>query len=102
MKRDTFIRPEIQSLHRVGADVKVISVRKPLDAETTPDTQWSKDTYFILPQSALSVAWALFATAISFPNEVSGCLIPSVDQILPAGQPGRGDIAIEIGPAVCK
>jgi glycosyltransferase involved in cell wall biosynthesis len=68
---DTFIKREIRSLQGAGTEVKVISVWKPVAAETTPDilAEWSKDTYFILPQSALSVARALFLIAVSSPRK---------------------------------
>jgi glycosyltransferase involved in cell wall biosynthesis len=67
---DTFIKREIRSLQRAGTVVKVISVWKPLTTETTPNilAEWSTDTYFILPQSAFSVAWALLATATASPR----------------------------------
>src|SRR5262249_52328362 len=58
------------TLQRAGPVVKVISVWKPLTTETTPNilADWPTDTYFILSQSAFSVAWALLATATASPR----------------------------------
>jgi colanic acid/amylovoran biosynthesis glycosyltransferase len=54
---DTFIRREIRSLQAAGTDVRVISVWKPDERATTPEilSQWTADTHFALPSSALAI-----------------------------------------------
>jgi len=54
---DTFIKREIRSLQIAGTDVRVISVWKPNERETTPDilAQWAPDTHFIFPRSTASI-----------------------------------------------
>jgi colanic acid/amylovoran biosynthesis glycosyltransferase len=60
-KTDTFIKREIRSLQKRGADVSVISVWRPSERETTSEimAEWKSDTQFLLPQS---VARVLFTT----------------------------------------
>jgi colanic acid/amylovoran biosynthesis glycosyltransferase len=66
---DTFIKREIRSLQKLGTDVRVVSVWKPNQHETTPGilAEWAKDTQFVLPQSAVSIIWAVLTGAIRSP-----------------------------------
>jgi colanic acid/amylovoran biosynthesis glycosyltransferase len=67
---DTFIAREIRSLQKRGTNIQVISIWEPRKNESTPDIseQWSKDTHFILPRSGVSIACALFMSAIHAPR----------------------------------
>jgi len=67
---DTFIKREIRSLQIAGTDVRVISVWKPSELETTPDilSQWAGNTHFILPRSALSILQTVFNIALRSPR----------------------------------
>jgi colanic acid/amylovoran biosynthesis glycosyltransferase len=66
---DTFIKREIRSLQKLGTDVRVISIWKPKEHETTWDIldEWAKDTQFALPQSAVSIVWIVLTSVIRSP-----------------------------------
>ena len=67
---DTFIKREIRSLQKLGTDVQVISIWEPKKTECTPNilAEWSQDTQFVLPRSALSVGRILLTFVIRFPG----------------------------------
>lgn len=67
---DTFIKREIRSLQAAGTDVRIISVWKPSEHETTAAIlkEWAADTRFLLPRSFLSIAWTLLAVAVRSPR----------------------------------
>jgi colanic acid/amylovoran biosynthesis glycosyltransferase len=66
---DTFIKREIRSLQNAGTKVRVISVWKPKESQTTPAilSEWSADTDFILPRSAFSISYILLKTFVRSP-----------------------------------
>lgn len=66
---DTFIKREIRSLQMLGTDVRVISIWKPKEHETTRDAlgEWAKNTQFALPQSTISIIWIVLTFAIRSP-----------------------------------
>ena len=66
---DTFIKREIRSLQEFGTDVRVISIWKPKEHETTRDIlgEWAKDTQFALPQSTASIIWNVLTFVIRSP-----------------------------------
>jgi colanic acid/amylovoran biosynthesis glycosyltransferase len=67
---DTFIKREIRSLQKAGTEVQVISVWTPRGVETTSEimSQWTADTHFVLPQSALSILRALLGWMLRSPG----------------------------------
>ena len=71
---DTFIKREIRSLQKLGTDVRVISIWKPDEADCTPDilAEWSKDTQFVLPQSAFSIIRTVLRFAFRSPTRLLG------------------------------
>lgn len=73
---DTFIKREIRSLQAAGTEVRVISVWKPTDRETTRDilAQWAPDTDFILPRSAFSILAALGTAVLRSPRRFFAAL----------------------------
>jgi glycosyltransferase involved in cell wall biosynthesis len=66
---DTFIKREIRSLQKLGTEVRVISIWKPGEFETTADelSLWSADTDFILPRSTYSIARILITSVVRSP-----------------------------------
>src|SRR5689334_3925997 len=66
---DTFIKREIRSLQADGSDVRVISVWRPKQTQTTPAilTDWSRDIDFLLPRSPFAIAFVVFKTVIYHP-----------------------------------
>jgi colanic acid/amylovoran biosynthesis glycosyltransferase len=73
---DTFIKREIRSLQQSGTKVAVISVWKPEQSETTPEilSEWSDDTYFLLPSSWLAIAKIALGSAIRRPDRFATTL----------------------------
>ena len=69
-KTDTFIKREIRSLQDSGTDVRIISVWKPRDIETTPEilAEWSADTLFIFPRSISSIVGTLVRSLTRAPR----------------------------------
>lgn len=91
---DTFIKREIRSLQNAGTYVHVISVWMPRELETTPDilSQWSKDTQFILPRSAFSIAYTLFLAVICSPVR----FLRTIHLALSTSRPGIRGIAYQL------
>jgi colanic acid/amylovoran biosynthesis glycosyltransferase len=73
---DTFIKREIVSLKRAGANVRVISVWKPIKGETTAQIleEWSADTSFLLPRSYLSTVALMIGALVRYPIRFLGTL----------------------------
>src|SRR5947207_670677 len=74
---DTFIKREILCLKKAGTDVQVVSVWKPRDSETTPESmsEWAACTHFLLPRSLLSTARAVVSAAVRTPRVFVGTLV---------------------------
>ncbi len=66
---DTFIKREIRSLQSFGTSILVISVWRPHESDTTPDSiaEWEKDTVFVLPKSILALLFSVCRSAITSP-----------------------------------
>jgi colanic acid/amylovoran biosynthesis glycosyltransferase len=66
---DTFIKREIRSLQNAGTEVRVISVWRPPDEQTTPVIllEWMSDTDFILPRSIFSIVFIFLKALICSP-----------------------------------
>jgi colanic acid/amylovoran biosynthesis glycosyltransferase len=73
---DTFIMREIDSLARSGISVKVVSVWKPLQRETTDDLLkvWSSRVTFLLPNSIGSIAALLCVEVFRNPRRFAAAL----------------------------
>lgn len=91
---DTFIKREIRSLQIAGTEVLVISVWKPNERETTPDilSQWSADTYFLLPRSALSILRTVFTVAARSPHR----FLVTLHLALSTSRPGVRGLAYQL------
>ena len=67
---DTFIMREVRALQKGGMDIQIISIWRPAPRETDVKvmSEWGHQTYFLLPQSILSITRALFVTIIRSPT----------------------------------
>jgi len=91
---DTFIKREIRSLQKTGVSVRVISVWKPKESQTTPAilSEWSTDTDFILPRSALAVLYILLKVFMRAPVR----FMQTIYLALQTARPGLRGIAFQI------
>ena len=69
-RTDTFIKREIRSLQKRGADVSVLSVWRPGERETTPEimAEWKSDTKFILPRSIVGFLFTSIKVLLRNPS----------------------------------
>jgi glycosyltransferase involved in cell wall biosynthesis len=68
-KTDTFIKREIRSLEKLGAEITVVSVWRPKNSQTTPEilTEWANSTCFLLPKSVPAIGVAILSTLLRNP-----------------------------------
>jgi colanic acid/amylovoran biosynthesis glycosyltransferase len=67
---DTFIKREIRSLQKLGTNVQVISVLRPLEKETTPEimAEWADNTQFVLPRPLPAIAVGVLSAMVWSPR----------------------------------
>jgi colanic acid/amylovoran biosynthesis glycosyltransferase len=83
---DTFIRREIRSLQKSGTCVKVISIWKPKQHDSSDNLvrEWASDTQFALPRSSFSIFWILLVSALSSPIR----FVSTIQLALSTSRPG--------------
>lgn len=69
-KTDTFIKREIRSLQKRGANVSVISVWRPGERETTSEimAEWKSNTKFLLPRSIVGILFTSIKVLLRNPS----------------------------------